>query len=57
MIEGDLFSVDRILAFIAQFIIVEKWYSPNDYKDVLEKRVLFSNGIIYENHKKIREYK
>lgn len=32
-------------------IVVEKWYSPNYWKDVLEKKVLFSNGKIFENHK------
>ena len=36
--------------------IIEKWYSPNVWRDELENKVLFLNGIVYENDKQISTY-
>lgn len=38
-------------------ILAMKYYQRNSWVSPdLEKKVLFSNGIVYENHKKIAEY-
>ena len=38
-------------------VLVMKWYQRNNWVDPkLEKKVLFSNGKIFENHKQIGTY-